>query len=70
MEIQEIDFFIASDGTVKMEVRGVKGRKCLALTDDIEKILGGAAVSREMTPEYDENAEEAVKETSTVDTGW
>jgi hypothetical protein len=35
-EIREIDIYIKPDGTVKLEVRGVKGTKCLELTEELE----------------------------------
>lgn len=51
MELQEIDVFIEADGKVRIEVRGVKGGACLALTKELEEALGGEIESREMTPE-------------------
>lgn len=51
MELQEIEVFIAPDGTTRIEVRGVNGTTCLDLTADLEAALGGDVVSREMTPE-------------------
>ncbi len=51
MEIQEIDVFIDEKGDVRIEVRGVKGKKCLKLTEDLEAALGNEVISREMTPE-------------------
>ena len=53
-EIQEVDVFIDKTGKVSFEIRGVKGKQCLDLTKDIEILLGGKIVSREFTPEYDE----------------
>ena len=51
-EIQEIEVILKPDGTVKVEVRGVKGEKCLALTEDLEKLLGGVVVERIHTDEF------------------
>ena len=70
MEIQEIDVFVQPDGTVKIEVRGVKGQKCLALTEDVEKLLGGQIVNRELKPEYNEEAQATVEESSKIKSGW
>ncbi len=53
-EIQEIDVFINPDGTVKLELRGVKGGKCLSITRNLEKTLGNEIVAREMTDEFNE----------------
>lgn len=58
MDLQEIDVFIDDNGEVKLEIRGVKGQKCLDLTQDLEAILGGEILSREMTPEAGETVQE------------
>lgn len=52
-EIQEIDVIVSPDGTVKLEVRGAQGKKCLTLTEEVEALLGGAVVERVLTDEYD-----------------
>lgn len=51
MDLEEIDIVIESDGQVRIEVRGAKGPACLALTENLERALGGQILSREMTPE-------------------
>jgi len=56
-EIQEIDVFVRPDGTVRIEVRGVKGEGCLSLTEAVEKRLGGSVLSREHTDEMAQAAE-------------
>lgn len=61
MQLQEIDVFIEKDGSVRVEVRGVKGSHCLAETSGLEKALGGEIVSREMTPEASETADADVE---------
>lgn len=53
-ELQEIDVFVKPDGTVKVEVRGVTGKKCLSITEDIEKLLGGEILERIHTDEFDQ----------------
>lgn len=53
-EIQEIDVYVAPDGTVKIEVRGVKGKKCLDLTKELEALLGGEILERIHTDEFEE----------------
>ena len=45
-EIQEIEVQIDADGRVKIEVRGVTGRKCEALTRELEQMLGGVVTGR------------------------
>lgn len=47
----EIDFTIDDDGNVTFEVKGVKGKKCLDITKDIEEALG-VVKTREHTGEY------------------
>jgi hypothetical protein len=59
-EIQEIDVYVATDGTLKLEVRGVKGRGCLALTEEMERLLGGQVAERVHTDEFSQ--EVAVQE--------
>ncbi len=66
MEIQEIEIVIEEDGQTKIHILGVKGKKCLALTEDLEKALGGEVIKRTMTPEADE-PETAVGEVNQVD---
>jgi hypothetical protein len=56
MEIQEVDVFVAPDGSVKLQVRGVQGGGCLSLTEGLEQLLGGEITSREMTPEADDQS--------------
>ena len=70
MEIQEIDLFVQPDGTVKIEVRGVKGKKCLALTEDVENLLGGQIVNREFTSEYEQEVQATVEESEKIKSGW
>jgi len=70
MEVQEITVLVKPDGSVKLEVRGVKGQKCLALTESIEKALGGQVESRELTPEHAEEAEAQVTTSAPIKSGW
>ena len=65
MELQEIDVFIEADGTVKVEIRGVKGKKCLDITKTMEELLGGEVVDRNFTDEFHE-APQAVLEKDRV----
>ena len=51
-ELQEIDIVILPGGKVEFKVRGVKGKKCLKLTEAMEKLLGGKVSHREHTDEY------------------
>lgn len=56
-ELQEIDVVILPNGQVKVEVRGVKGSKCEAMTKPLEALLGGKIVDRERTDEYFEQTD-------------
>lgn len=63
MQIQEIEAFIRPDGEVSYEVRGVKGRRCLDITREMELELGGEVVSREETSEmYEQETHEGVED--------
>jgi hypothetical protein len=55
MNVEEIEVTIDKHGQVQIHVRGVKGKKCLALTKDLEQALGAQVINREMTPEAQEN---------------
>ncbi len=58
MDIEEIEVFIDENGEVKYEVRGLKGKKCLDLTKDLEDDLGGEILLREKTSEmYEQEGE-------------
>ena len=57
MDLQEIDVFIDKDGKVRIEVRGVKGKACLDITQALEAALGGQVEQREMTPEADDETQ-------------
>lgn len=55
MEVEEIEVYIEKDGQVRIEVRCVKGMRCLDITAPVEEALGGETVSRELTYEaYEE----------------
>ena len=60
--IEEVDVFINPDGTVRFEVRGVKGTKCLDVTKRLEELLGNQVVERTHTGEYDEAEQEQTQE--------
>ncbi len=51
MQIQELEIFIGPDGKISFEVRGVPGRQCLELTNELEDDLGGAILERIETSE-------------------
>ncbi|MBI5366733.1 MAG: DUF2997 domain-containing protein [Planctomycetes bacterium] len=57
MEIHEVQVVIEPDGSVRIEVRGVKGGACLELTRELEAALGGRVVARELTPEAGETGQ-------------
>lgn len=53
MEIQEVEVVIEADGTVRVDVRGVRGPACLEITGPLEQALG-TVLRRELKPEHDE----------------
>ncbi len=58
MELQEIEVVIDSSGELRLQVRGVKGKACLTLTESLEAALGGEVGSRQMTSEFYEAAQQ------------
>jgi hypothetical protein len=52
--MQELFIEIDLNGKATVEVKGVKGRRCLDLTQDLEKALGGKVLSRTPTAEMDQ----------------
>ncbi len=53
-ELQEIEVTIGSDGRLTVDVRGAKGPKCLAFTKEMEALLGGVVIARDLSGEYHE----------------
>ena len=51
MDIQEIEVKIDKTGQVQIHVFGATGATCLDLTQGLETALGGQILSRNMTPE-------------------
>lgn len=51
MDIEEIQVTLLPDGTVQINVQGVKGSTCLEITRELEQALGGPVISRVMTEE-------------------
>jgi hypothetical protein len=51
MDIQEIEVTIDKNGQVQIHVLGATGITCLDLTQGLEAALGGQVLSRQMTPE-------------------
>jgi|UniRef100_A0A7C4ER56 hypothetical protein len=51
-ELQEIEVVVTSDGMVKVHVQGVAGAKCLAVTEELERLLGNEITERILTDEY------------------
>jgi hypothetical protein len=51
---EEIEVKIGTDGKVELAVRGVSGPGCLELTQELEQVLGGQVLLRQMTSEAQE----------------
>jgi len=59
MKFEEIEVIIGPDGEITYTVKGIKGRKCLDITRDLEMDLGGEILSRENTWEmYEDDQKE------------
>jgi hypothetical protein len=57
-----MEITIGTDGEVKLEVKGAKGRECLGLTEFLEKGLG-EVTERKMKQDIYENRETATQVT-------
>ena len=65
MKREELDIVIAEDGTVTIQVNGVKGKRCLDATAFLEEALGDVE-EQDFTSEYYQDGEQDTH----VDTGW
>ena len=54
MELEEIEISIDARGHVQVEVRGVKGPRCLQITREMERLLGDCVLERTHTHEHDQ----------------
>ncbi len=52
-ELHEIEVSIASNGDVRVEVRGMTGPGCLDVTREMEALLGAVVLEREHSHEFD-----------------
>ena len=68
-EIQELDVLVLPDGKVKIEVRGVKGKKCIDITSNLEAVLGGKVIMRDFTDEFHQNEQESDQRNSLEQSG-
>ena len=66
MEMEELEITIPRDGTVTVNVKGVKGRRCLDVTKGIEQAAGSVTARTFATSYYEQ--EQAVVED--VATSW
>ncbi len=57
MVMKELEIIINQSGDVRIQVKGIKGSKCLELTNWIETTLGDLT-TRELTDDYYESAVE------------
>lgn len=51
MDTHEFDITIGKDGRVRAEIKGSRGKRCLALADLLQQIVGREE-SRELTSDY------------------
>jgi hypothetical protein len=51
MGVEEVEVIVSADGEVTIQVRGVDGMACLTAADELERVLGGDVLHREMTDE-------------------
>jgi len=58
--MKEIIVDISSDGEIKVETRGFKGKSCVAESQFLKDLLG-KEVSQQLTPAFYQKDEETVK---------
>ncbi|WP_155059146.1 DUF2997 domain-containing protein [Streptomyces blattellae] len=51
MAEESVEVVIAADGTVEVHVQGVAGTRCVADTDELVRLLGGAVEHQVLTEE-------------------
>ncbi len=52
MDVQEIQVVIDKKGKVSVSLQGVKGDACLAITKEMEQLLGDEVEERKLKHEY------------------
>ncbi|NUU26290.1 MAG: DUF2997 domain-containing protein [Streptomycetaceae bacterium] len=57
MAEERVEIVIAPDGTVEMRVEGVAGSQCVADTDPLVQLLGGAVEHHQLTEEAYQQAD-------------
>jgi len=62
-EIQQLEISIGADGTVRLQVQGISGPRCIALTEDVERVLGNQVMERILSDQYydQQEVEESVE---------
>ncbi|NIM17587.1 MAG: DUF2997 domain-containing protein [Candidatus Aminicenantes bacterium] len=56
-ELQEVEVVISPGGKVQVRVTGVKGTRCLDITDNMIQLLGERVEQQELTDEYYQQTE-------------
>jgi hypothetical protein len=56
MEIQEVELTIHPNGQVEINVRGVRGKACLEITQALEAALGNHLIERTLTSEAQDSS--------------
>jgi hypothetical protein len=51
MGVEEVEVIVSAAGEVTIRVRGVDGMACLTATAELEQVLGGEILEREMSGE-------------------
>ena len=59
MDVQEIQVQIDADGKVHVSLHGVKGDACLAITKELEALLGNQIEERKYNHEYYESQQQS-----------
>jgi hypothetical protein len=65
MDLQEIQVQIDKDGKVRVNLHGVKGDACLAITKDLEALLGNQIEERKFNHEYYDSSNQQITSVTT-----
>ena len=64
MEMEELEITIPRDGTVTVNVKGVKGRRCLDVTKGIEQAAGSVTARTFAASYYEQDVHDKFRVTS------
>ena len=64
MEMEELEIIIPKDGTISVNVKGVKGARCLAITKGLEQAAGSVTARTFAASYYEQDVHDDFRVTS------